>query len=213
MKQLSIVRYRAQYFLVESCLVKSISRNISLNLKQLRKERGWSLDRTADETGVSKAMLGQIERGESSPTIVTLWKIAGGFHTPFSVFLEKPSGKASRSRNKGSSFFHSEDEKMHVKPIFPFDPKLRFEMFVIQLLPHYEHLSVPHEKGVVEHIVVVEGEIEVLVESKWKRLTRGESIQFEAHQPHGYRNPSEHASIFHDIIHYPNRENKESKYR
>lgn len=44
---------------------------IANQLKNLRKSRGLSLDATAQLTGVSKAMLGQIERGESSPTIAT----------------------------------------------------------------------------------------------------------------------------------------------
>ena len=42
-------------------------------LRAQRTARGWSLDKAAEETGVSKAMLGQIERGESSPTLATLW--------------------------------------------------------------------------------------------------------------------------------------------
>src|SRR6476659_6616138 len=63
-------------------------RNIARTLKALRQERGWSLDKTAEETGVSKAMLGQIEREESSPTIATLWKIASGFNVSFSSFIE-----------------------------------------------------------------------------------------------------------------------------
>lgn len=45
------------------------------HFKELRRERGWSLDKTALETGVSKAMLGQIEREESSPSIATLMTI------------------------------------------------------------------------------------------------------------------------------------------
>jgi len=54
----------------------AISRSIAQHLQSVRKARGLSLDKTAQLTGVSKAMLGQIERGESSPTIATLWKIA-----------------------------------------------------------------------------------------------------------------------------------------
>ncbi len=65
-------------------------------LKQLRQANGWSLTLTAEKTGVSKAMLGQIERGESSPTIATLWKIATGFNVPFSfLFISCPSRKGS----------------------------------------------------------------------------------------------------------------------
>ena len=68
--------------------MSDINGRIAERLRALRRERGWSLDAAARETGVSKAMLGQIERGESSPTVATLWKIAAGFHTSFSGLLE-----------------------------------------------------------------------------------------------------------------------------
>ncbi len=52
------------------------------NLKRIREEMKLSLERAADITGVSKAMLRQIETGESSPTINTIWKIATGLKIP-----------------------------------------------------------------------------------------------------------------------------------
>ena len=51
---------------------------IAVNLKRLRAERGFSLGKLSELSGVSKVMLSQIEKGESNPTINTLWKIAGG---------------------------------------------------------------------------------------------------------------------------------------
>ncbi|SIE94010.1 transcriptional regulator [Mycobacteroides abscessus subsp. abscessus] len=56
----------------------NIHKNIGENLRNIRRSRGLSLDMAAEATGVSKAMLGQIERGESNPTVTTLWKIASG---------------------------------------------------------------------------------------------------------------------------------------
>ena len=55
---------------------------IAENLKRLRTERGLSLGRLAELSGVSKVMLSQVEKGESSPTINTLWKIATGLQVP-----------------------------------------------------------------------------------------------------------------------------------
>ena len=49
--------------------MENLARFLSTTLKQLRQQRGWSLSRLAEATGVSKAMLGQIERNESSPTV------------------------------------------------------------------------------------------------------------------------------------------------
>lgn len=169
-------------------------------LKNLRKERGWSLDKAAQETGVSKAMLGQIERAESSPTISTLWKIASGFHVPFSLFIadEKPNPHTDQTKT-----LHPSDDKIKVLPIFPFDEKLKCEMFLIELLPGCEHLSPPHQSYVIEHVLVAEGTIEIFTDSAWKFVTKGQGLRFHADQPHGYRNFSEQTSTLYDIIHYP----------
>ncbi len=185
---------------MENLIVK-----ISTNLKLLRQERGWSLDVTSKKTGVSKAMLGQIERGESSPTIATLWKIASGFETSFSSFIEDAvvDSKATIHRTSKLRQIHSKDDKIRVTPIFPYDEKLCFEVFVIELLPGCEHLSPPHKGGIIEHVVAAEGKIEVLVGKAWHKIKKDEGFRFNADQPHGYRNISSKKATFYDIIHYP----------
>lgn len=185
--------------------MKDINHRISSTLKAIRQERGWSLDKAALETGVSKAMLGQIERGESSPTIATLWKIASGFQTSFSSFIEANDVQALEfvHRKGQAQQLHPSDEKIRVMPLFPFDKQFNFELFVIELLPGCEHLSPPHEKGVFEHVVVVSGNMEVLVKDNWKSLKEGEGLKFNAHQVHGYRNKTKKLARIHDIIHYP----------
>ncbi len=59
---------------------------IGNKLKNIRNSRNLSLDDVAELTGVSKAMLGQIERGKSNPTVSTLWKISTGLRVSFSSF-------------------------------------------------------------------------------------------------------------------------------
>ena len=61
---------------------------IGERLRVIRTNMNLSLDETAKLTGVSKPMLGQIERGQSVPTITTLWKIATGLKKPLSSFLD-----------------------------------------------------------------------------------------------------------------------------
>jgi transcriptional regulator with XRE-family HTH domain len=115
--------------------MKNIYKRISMTLKELRREKGWSLDKTAEKTGVSKAMLGQIEREESSPTIAILWKIASGFDTSFSSFLEDINAESKKPiRRKGQTKqLHPRDKKIRVMPLFPFDDQLKFEVFMIEL--------------------------------------------------------------------------------
>ena len=64
-----------------------LEENIGSNLKRIRKAQKMSLDMLAKKTGVSKSMLGQIERGESSPTISTLGKIVDGIPVPLEELL------------------------------------------------------------------------------------------------------------------------------
>jgi len=202
------VRYGAQARLITILddSMKDTYEYISLTLKKLRQERGWSLDQAAEKTGVSKAMLGQIERRESSPTIATMWKIASGFQVSFSSFLEELQTDFNQPVHRPGTAhqLNPADEKIRVLPIFPFDADLNFEVFIIELMPVCEHLSPPHEAGIVEHVIVVAGSMEVLVDGSWRLLHKGEGLRFNANQPHGYRNLNAEIACFHDIIHYRN---------
>ena len=67
--------------------MSKIDRKISENLKRIRKSRNLSLDALSARTGVSKSMLGQIERCESNPTVATMEKIAEGLRISFDELL------------------------------------------------------------------------------------------------------------------------------
>lgn len=181
-----------------------LTAKISSTLKKLRHERGWSLDFASSKTGVSKAMLGQIERGESSPTIATLWKIASGFNVSFSSFVENLEAYQPGfiHRNPGLQQLHQQDDKINMMTIFPFDEHLGFEVFIIELLPGCTHLSPPHQQGVIEHVIPVNGPIEVLLLNEWHQVNQHEGFRFDGSLPHGYRNSSHQPVLFHDMIHY-----------
>jgi len=54
-----------------------LNKNIARNLKKIRQIRGLSLDIVSEQTGVSKSILAQIERGEANPTIGTIERTTG----------------------------------------------------------------------------------------------------------------------------------------
>ena len=61
---------------------------IALNLKELRTERNLTLGQLSKLSGISKAMLSDIEKGGSNPTINTIWKIANGLNVPYTKLME-----------------------------------------------------------------------------------------------------------------------------
>ncbi len=173
--------------------------SITLNLREIRATSGLSLSKAAEVTGVSKAMLGQIERGESSPTIATLWKIAKGFHLPLTALIaenHRPSGQSGEVY-RTVQFPGS----ITVKIVFPYDPELGAETFHVSLRPGQSHLSQAHDSGVTEEVFVLEGAMEVLRGETWVSLEPGQGLRFAADQPHGYRSTTTGAAFL-NMHHY-----------
>lgn len=177
---------------------------LQINLKAARARAGLSLAQTSELTGVSKAMLGQIERGESSPTLATLWKIAKGFHLPLTAFLEDMVLTAG-SFTPAPARADRTDPEVGMHTVFAFDPRFGSETFIMTLPPGHSHETPSHDSGVVEDVFVIRGEMEVLTDGTWTVLHSGDGLRFAADQPHGYRNRTGEVAQFHNTIHYPRR--------
>ncbi|WP_460274867.1 helix-turn-helix domain-containing protein [Celeribacter sp. ULVN23_4] len=175
---------------------------IRIHLKSVRTAAGLSLAQTAEVTGVSKAMLGQIERGESSPTLATLWKIAKGFHLPLTAFIED-TVQTTGSYAPAQPHPKKLGANIGYQTVFPFDPVFGSETFLMTLEPGQSHVSQPHDRGVVEDVFVTTGEMELLHDGAWRVLRAGDGLRFPADQPHGYRNQGDTIAQFHNTIHYP----------
>lgn len=176
---------------------------IGHRLRQIRQQRQFSLDRAAQETGTSKAMLGQIERGESSPTIAMLWRIATGLGVPLSYFLGADDlGADTRHMPATAEPWHTDSAGMRTRILLPYDTALRFEMFIVEFAPGTHSQSPPHAPGTIEQIVMLEGELELQLSDKHHHLVAGDTLKFAADQPHSYINSAEATVRAHDLIHY-----------
>lgn len=67
-----------------------LSKNVAANLKRIRKSKCMSLDQTAEQTGVSKSMLAQIERGTANPSLGVLGKVTSGLRIEFQELIQPP---------------------------------------------------------------------------------------------------------------------------
>jgi transcriptional regulator with XRE-family HTH domain len=168
---------------------------ISRRLKACRLLKDLSLDAAAGATGVSKAMLGQIERKESVPTIALLWKIASGLNVSFSSFF------ADEVQPFSHQGLFPDDLDMKVSVIFPSNVETGMEMFEITLTNRHRQMSGPHRAGVIEHIVALKGNVRVFFNGEWHDLAPGDAARFYADQPHGYE-AAGNTATFQNIICY-----------
>lgn len=175
---------------------------IASNLAEIRKKRGLSLDNVAELTGVSKAMLGQIENGKSNPTVTTLWKIANGLHVSFSAFLkenEKPQIEKININQLGPMI--DNNGNFLVYSIFPFNPEKKFEIFTVELKPGFSHTSEKHIGE--EYVLIQRGVLTLEVQGEKQVLNPDEAIKFNANTEHIYINASDELVRFYNIIFYP----------
>lgn len=177
--------------------------DVGQNLKRLRAERGLSLEKLAQTTGVSRAMLGQIEIGQSTPTIKTLWKIARALDIPFSALIGgQASGTTTLLRAAQTRRLQNQDGTFVSRALFPLGGPRRVEFYELTLAPHAEELAVPHPSGTVENLVVVRGKLEIEVRGQMFSVGRGDVLIFEADAPHAYRNRAAEEAVAYLVMSY-----------
>lgn len=178
---------------------------IGNRLREIRTNQNLSLDEVSKMTAVSKPMLGQIERGQSTPTITTLWKIATGLKTPLSSFLQEKQSDYSAVNVYGEKPIVEDDGRMRAYPVFSYDPIRSTEIFFIEFDSMCRHSSDKHSNGVEEYIMVLSGKLQLVINGKEIVVQSNEAIRFCADVPHEYNNPFPDKCTAYNIIYYQNR--------
>lgn len=179
---------------------KDINRIIGDNLRKVRIDMNYSLDRVAELTGISKSMLGQIERGESTPTVTTLWKISNGLKVSFSSLMENRTGDTEIITQDKAPRLDDTDEGCKVYSFIPYSPEMGFESYVMELEPKCTHESEAHVNASYEFIYVVKGEISIKTAGSIHSVAEGQMLKFEANSSHSYMNVTNETVKCHIII-------------
>ena len=163
---------------------------VGRNLKNLRIQKGYSLDALAKLSGVSRAMLGQIETGKSTPTISLLWKVAGALEVPFATLINnKEASEVYVLKHENSKTLDSNGGRFKSRALFPFDEERKVEFYELKISPGHEEMAEAHAAGTTENLVVSSGTVEILINGHLPQLlNEGDSILFKAESAHSYKN-------------------------
>jgi len=176
---------------------------VGSNLRRLRTRRGLSLERLAQLSGVSRAMLGQIELGQSAPTINVLWKIARALEVTFSALISaRTQTGALVLRSKDSKLLTSNDRSFTSRALFPFDEPRRVEFYELRLTSGAVESADAHPPGTSENLVVTAGTVDIDVGGETHHLEVGDSILFEADAPHAYKNVGKTEAVMYLVMTY-----------
>ena len=174
-----------------SGLVEAVSSGrLGVRVRDLRKDRGLTLEELAAASGVSRAMISKLERGEKNPTLVIAARLAEGL----GVSLSRLAGVEERRevvvvprerrpvlRDPDTGFV-----RQSLSPTFAG----RGVEFLRNVVPEGSTSGdfPPHRKGVEEHLVVERGELEATLGGQRYLLREGDALFFEADVPHRFDN-------------------------
>jgi transcriptional regulator with XRE-family HTH domain len=182
---------------------RELTAAVGANLRRLRTRRGLSLERLAQRSAVSRAMLGQIELGQSTPTIALLWKIARALAVPFSALITlKSAATPLVLSRRDAKWLSSEDRAFQSRALFPIDGPRRVEFYQLELAVGGQEDAGPHPPGTTENLVVASGSVEIGVEGLGHRLATGDAILFRADSPHWYLNTGSIPAVMYLVMTY-----------
>jgi transcriptional regulator with XRE-family HTH domain len=176
---------------------------LGARIRALREGMGLSLRDLSERSEVSPPMLSQVERGETSPTLATAEKIAGGLELTLSQLLRLDEAghvvvvRAGEGRSRRRKGHHTEE-------VTPPLPGQRADVS--------RHLLEPgaatgrpgdpplHEPGARETAVVLEGTVTLVIDDHDHELAQGDSVTFDADLPHHFSNRSEAPASFLAVV-------------
>lgn len=164
--------------------------DVGARLRQLRVERGKSMRALARASGLSTNALSMIERGRTSPSVSTLYKLAEALEVPITAFFRLEP-------DKQDVVYRRVGERKHV-PI-PNGQWMglggevftgRIEPFVLTLEPGASSGPFGMLHSGSEFVLCMDGEIEYDVEGQKYLLQPGDSLIFAAQHRHRWKNLS-----------------------
>jgi len=162
---------------------------VGRNLRRLRIRRGHSLERLAKLSGVSRAMLSQIELSRSAPTVNLLWKVVRALDVPFTALISTARlGGTTVLRAERAKTLSSQNGQFRSRALFPFDGERRVEFYEVRIAGGTTEEEAAHAPGTLENLVLNRGRVEIAVGAETHRLDPGDAIMFEADVAHAYRN-------------------------
>jgi transcriptional regulator with XRE-family HTH domain len=152
-------------------------------LAKLRQKKGLSLRALAKECGLSVNAINRIERGESSPTVTSLHRLATALDVALpELFRVEPEHSVilvrenERLRTRGAGvLMESLGTGLYGQHLGP---------FLMTLLPGASAGEEPISHGGEEFVYCIDGQVDYLVGETWYRLNPGDSLLFLASQEH-----------------------------
>ncbi len=153
---------------------------------KLRRERKLSLKDLANETGLSKEYISQIEKGEAIPPVAVILRISRALGIDSSLLLREEKEEGRRKDQD----YQKRTEAYAYENLTPEARDKHLKAFRVFIDPKSDHKGVSYQHLGEEFIYVLKGRIEVMVGENRNVLGPNQSIHFNSNIVHKLRNLS-----------------------
>jgi transcriptional regulator with XRE-family HTH domain len=166
--------------------------NFGKRIRALRNERGLTLVQLGQRVGLSASYLSQIERGVTMPSLTRLTTIAAALDVEVGYFFEDDvSAPCVVRSNQGKKLKSTADAMVELLSADLLDKKIQPYRMVCQPGASSGRSTHPGE----ESGFVLKGRLTVTVGEETFVLEAGDSIHYQAFQPHSWRNEGDEECI------------------
>jgi transcriptional regulator with XRE-family HTH domain len=141
-----------------------------------------SLRDLADQAGVSKALLSQLERGVANPTIEVLSAVSAAFDLDFADLIRVPLYEPQVLRADAADAV----AESAARTLFSSPDRRRFEIYETTLAAAHSRDSAPHGRGSEEFAYVLSGLVTLEIGQWTVRLRAGDAVRFSGEAEHSY---------------------------
>jgi transcriptional regulator with XRE-family HTH domain len=184
-------------------MAETINDRIAVRVRQIRRERGLTLETLADASGVSRSMISLIERGESSPTVVVLEKLATGLGVVLAALFDLPAASHDRISRRADQIEWRDPASGYVRRnVSPAGFSSPIQIVDVAFPPG---ARVAYETGarvgvIHQQVWVLQGMIEILLGEERCTLRAGDCLAFALDRPVAYHNPTSKIARYAVII-------------
>lgn len=168
------------------------SQSLGENIRRIRKEKRYTIETIAVKTGLTASFISQFERSLTDGSVATIKKIADALDVPVSALFS--DNEADPQIIEEVSIVRKDRRKKMPYP----DGKLtdymlttgegKLQVLLCEVSPGGGSGSQYHHAGDEECITILEGQMEITVDTNTYILNTGDTINFPSHKPHAWRN-------------------------
>jgi transcriptional regulator with XRE-family HTH domain len=170
--------------------------DVGSQLRALRQQRGLSLRNLAELCDLSPNTISLIERGQSSPSVSTLHRLATALSVRITAFFDERAEPVQAVLTRAVERRRSANAHVLLESLGTGLEEQSLEPFLVTMKPGADSGQQPIVHSGQEMVYCLQGEVEYEVAGHLHRLAVGDTLLFEARQPHRWRNPGGSPVIF-----------------